>query len=269
MRVFSITTELDHLLPDIDFTSNPNEAELLILGTSRLSVDVFPKARGVFRTGVGTDNIDSAQLDDRKIALELPSTRTREIIYDETAAFSTHLILSALYRTSWDFATWQRESRTHVRERTVLLVGCGNIGSRVRRNLENAVQILISDPIVEGSVILEEAIEIADVISLHIPPIEENIDMVNKSFLTKMKDGASIVNTARGALVDEFALARELKTHRIFAYLDVFVDEPYSGPLTEFIGTNLFASPHIASTSASFFASMAEDFREFHTSFLQ
>lgn len=269
MKVFSITTELDHLLPDIDFTSNPNEAELLILGTSPLSIEDFPNAKGVFRTGVGTDNIDRAQLDDRKIALELPSTKTRDIIYDETAAFSTHLILSALFRTSWDFATWRRESRTHIRERKVLLVGCGNIGSRVRENLRNAVQIIINDPVVEGSVNLEEAIEIADVISLHLPPIEQNIGVVSETFLAKMKDGASIVNTARGALLDEFALARELKSHRIFAYLDVFVEEPYSGPLTEYIGTNLFASPHIASTSSSFFASMAEDFREFHGGFLQ
>ena len=269
MRVFSITTELDHLLPNIEFTSNPNEAELLILGTSRLSIDDFPNARGVFRTGVGTDNIASAELHDRKITLGLPSTKTRDIIYDETAAFSTHLILSALFRTSWDFATWRRESRAHVRERKVLLVGCGNIGSRVRKNLENTVQILISDPVVEGSVNLEEAIEIADVISLHIPPIEENVGVVNESFLAKMKDGASIVNTARGALVDEVALARELESRRIFAYLDVFVEEPYSGPLTKYIGANLFASPHIASTSSSFFASMAEDFREFHRGFLQ
>lgn len=267
MKVFSLTTELDHLLPEMEFTRKPADAELVILGTSRLSLQDFPNTRGVFRTGVGTDNIDQQALDERHIALGLPSAKTRTVIYDETAAFSTHLILSALFRGAGDFATWQRESRSHIRDRKVLIVGCGNIGSRVRQSLETMVRVLVHDPVVEGSVELGEAIGVADVISLHIPPLGNNVGFVGEAFLSKMKSGASIVNTARGALIDETALARELQVERLFAYLDVFVEEPYEGPLTEFIGGNLFATPHIASTSSLFFDSMADDFREFHKAF--
>lgn len=269
MKVFSLTTELDQLLPEMEFTRKPDDAELVILGTSRLSLLDFPNARGVFRTGVGTDNIDQQALNERHVALGLPSDKTRTIIYDETAAFSTHLILSALFRGAGDFASWQRESRPHIRTRQVLLIGCGNIGSRVRQSLENMVKLLVHDPVVEDSVDIGEAIGVADVISLHIPPVGNNVGFVGESFLSKIKSGASIVNTGRGALIDDTALARELQAKRLFAYLDVFVEEPYDGPLTEYVGRNLFATPHIASTSSLFFDSMADDFRDFHRGFSQ
>lgn len=78
-----------------------------------------------------------------------------------------------------------------------------------------------------------------------------------------MKDGAAVVNTARGPIVDEDALYSELRGGRLRAAFDVFWQEPYNGKLAALHPEPFFMTPHVASTCEEFLEGLAEDFEEF------
>ena len=85
----------------------------------------------------------------------------------------------------------------------------------------------------------------------------------NAEKLGWLKDGAALVNTARGAVVDEDALYRELASSRLRAAFDVFWKEPYRGRLLELPTDRFLVTPHVASTCREFVTGTAEDFRAF------
>lgn len=130
---------------------------------------------------------------------------------------------------------------TLLSEKSIGIIGYGNIGSRVAQiaqALGMKVNIYSRD---------KEAAMASDVVSLHCPLTPENTGMINESFISKMKDGAILINTARGALLDEAAVAEALKSGKLAgAGLDVLAAEPpeQDNPL---IGLkNCFITPHIA-----------------------
>ncbi|HYM70721.1 MAG TPA: hydroxyacid dehydrogenase [bacterium] len=144
-----------------------------------------------------------------------------------------------------------------LRGQTVGLVGLGNVGARVARCLGGfGVTLLGSDPAVSREraaemgvclVALPELLAQSDVVSLHAMVTPETRHMIDASALRRMKPNALLVNTARGALVDEDALARALTQGRIGgACLDVFAAEPVTAS-HPFVGApRTIASPHIA-----------------------
>jgi len=87
----------------------------------------------------------------------------------------------------------------------------------------------------------------SDVISLHVPLNEQTKDMINKETIAKMKDGAFIVNTSRGGVIDEDALYEGCKNKLRGAALDVYKEEPYKGRLLEL--DNVYCTPHIAANT--------------------
>ena len=93
---------------------------------------------------------------------------------------------------------------------------------------------------------LDELIANSDVMTLHVPPIEECRHMINKNNAPLIKDGAFFINTARGMLVDESALVRELKTGRFFACIDVTDPEPPPADHPFRSLENVLLTPHIA-----------------------
>lgn len=127
--------------------------------------------------------------------------------------------------------------------KSIGIIGYGNIGKKVAQIAEALgmkVNIYSRD---------KEAAIKSDVVSLHCPLTPENTGMVDKEFLSKMKDGAILINTARGALLDEEAVAKALKNGKLAgAGLDVLANEPPQDnhPL---IGLpNCWITPHIAFT---------------------
>lgn len=261
LKILHLTKTLDNYLPSPSVEAE--EADILVVGGQKFELSDFPRLRGVFKVGVGTDNIDFVALRKARVEFRGPSAVTSALIYDETAAFACHLIMNALYRDTGDFDTWKKNDRSGIHERSVLLIGRGNIGSRVEAILSPMLKISVFDladsPVQE----LESQIEKAEVISLHIPGGLENESFVGADFLARMRNCATLVNTSRGSLIDENALLNHLVRGRIYAYLDVFRDEPYRGPLVSEIGKNLFVTPHVASTSRAFHQGLVTDLQQF------
>jgi phosphoglycerate dehydrogenase-like enzyme len=145
--------------------------------------------------------------------------------------------------------------------RTIGIVGASRIGRRVIGLLENLdCDVLLYDPFVAGDDPVAASVELvaldalmarSDVVSLHAPSLPETRGMIGAGQLKLMRDGATFINTARGALVDEAALVAELVTGRISAVIDVTDPEipPAGSPLFEL--PNVLLTPHMAGAVGS------------------
>lgn len=261
--VFKATTTLDGLIDDLDFTTSPEDAEVIVVGGKKLDLDSYPRLRGIFKCGVGTDNLPFKEAEQRGVTICLPSEETRTIIFEETASFAAHLVLSSLYRDTGDLDTWSKVQRPALTSRNILVIGTGNIGSRVANKLGQFCDVTTFDASTDSMDKLEPMVRVADAITLHIPLNDKTHSFMNAEKLSWMKDGAALINTARGPIVDEEALYAELVNGRLFAALDVYSKEPYQGRLRELHPHHCLMSPHIASTCSAFTEGLAKDFRAF------
>ncbi|MFJ4189205.1 hydroxyacid dehydrogenase [Kitasatospora sp. NPDC089509] len=167
------------------------------------------------------------------------------------------LQLSSAYRRQRDRFDWQSapEAPGNYR-RTIGVVGASRIGRRVLELLRPYdLDLLLHDPYVDPeqaaalgarAVGLDELCAAADVVSVHAPELPETRHLIDRARLAAMRDGATLVNTARGSLVDQDALTAELVTGRLNAVLDVTVPEhlPADSPLYEL--PNVLLTPHVA-----------------------
>ncbi|MFI6743169.1 hydroxyacid dehydrogenase [Nonomuraea sp. NPDC050451] len=140
--------------------------------------------------------------------------------------------------------------------KTVGLVGASRIGRRVAELLRPFdLEVLVSDPYLDETgaaalgarrVALDELFRACDVVSLHAPATQQTLGMVTAAHLAAMRPGATLVNTARGSLVDQDALVAELRRGRIWAVLDVTEPEitPPGSPLWDL--PNVILTPHVA-----------------------
>ncbi|MDA5282518.1 hydroxyacid dehydrogenase [Streptomyces sp. Isolate_45] len=140
--------------------------------------------------------------------------------------------------------------------RTVGIVGASRIGRRVLDLLRpHDLDLLLHDPYVDAAeaarlgargVGLDELCAASDVVSIHAPQLADTLHLIDGRRLALMRDGATLVNTARGSLVDQDALVRELVSGRLDAVLDVTVPEvlPADSPL--YALPNVVLTPHIA-----------------------
>lgn len=136
------------------------------------------------------------------------------------------------------------------------IIGASNVGRHVIKLLQSfAVRVLVYDPFLEAEaaaklgaekVTLEELVQRSDVVSLHAPAKPDTYHMLDATHFALMKDNALLINTARGSLIDEAALIRELEKGRFFAFLDVTDPEPpaLDSPLRRL--ENVVVMPHIA-----------------------
>ena len=106
---------------------------------------------------------------------------------------------------------------------------------------------------------LKPLVQQADCITIHIPKNDNNVSFIDDEKLSWMKVGASLVNTARGSIVDERSLYNEIKSGRVKAAFDVFWKEPYQGILKEFYPDRFFMTPHVASISIGFLEGCRDD----------
>jgi phosphoglycerate dehydrogenase-like enzyme len=145
--------------------------------------------------------------------------------------------------------------------RTVGLIGASRIGRKVARLLEVLeVEVLLADPYVTPSdpvcqyarpVELDDLLSRSDIVSIHAPSLPSTRHMIGARELGLMRDGSTLINTARGALVDEAALIAELQTGRIHAVIDVTDPEIPGDDSALYDLPNVFLTPHVAGAAGT------------------
>ncbi|GAB4004905.1 hydroxyacid dehydrogenase [Glycomyces albus] len=176
------------------------------------------------------------------------------------------------FRAERGFVIGQDHSGTGNFGRTVGLIGASRIGRRVIELLRPFdFEVLLSDPHVEADEAAGLGVRLvdpdalmaeADIVSIHAPDLPETRHLVNAERLAAMRDGAVLINTARGALVDSVALTAELASGRISAIVDVTDPEPLPADSPLFDLPNLFLTPHVAGSQGNELARMGRSIVE-------
>lgn len=260
MKIWKNTPTLDAYVPALaKANAVPEEAELAIVGAKKFDIRAMTNLKAVFKCGIGSDNIDFDKCNERGIRVIFPSEQTTNIIYEETANFTVFLILERLYSGAGNVESWLKYPRSFLGRRIILLIGQGNIGSRVKSKLGTLMTVKSFDTATDDIKLLTPLVHDADVISLHIPLNQTTRGWFDAEKLSWMKNGAALVNTARGPIVDEDALYKELSAARLNAAFDVFWEEPYRGKLATLPPRIFYMTPHIASTCEDFLKSLGQD----------
>jgi glyoxylate reductase len=240
------------------------EVEALIVAGDRVDdavLELYPSLRLVANYGVGYDSVDVEACRARGVAV----TNTPGVLDAATADLAFALVLATRRRlvegdavvragrwgTSWSEGPFLGRD---LAGSTLGIVGLGRIGSAVARRAE-AFDMRIVVHRRSGGIALDDLLRQSDVVSLHVPLTRETAGLISRERLALLRDGATLVNTARGGVVDEDALVEELTSGRISAGLDVFVHEPHVPE--RLLGLpNVVLTPHIGSATIETRAAM-------------
>jgi D-3-phosphoglycerate dehydrogenase len=222
----------------------------------------------ISRYGVGVDKIDLQAANEKSILVTITPGANSVSVAELTVA----LILSlARHIPNACAATrageWPRLNGLTLEGKCVGLLGFGAIGKQVAKRLAGFNCLIIAyDPLPDSDNARKYCVELlpqedvlakADFLSLHLPLLPETRDLVNATFLSKMKKGAFLVNTARGELIDETALAESLHLGWLGgAALDVFTQEPPSKDNLLLSLPQVVVTPHCASHTDGAMANM-------------
>ncbi|NQY73413.1 MAG: hydroxyacid dehydrogenase [Candidatus Margulisbacteria bacterium] len=259
MKIWKNTETLSGYDEGLVFTDTKEDAHIALLGSKSIELNEFPKLKGIFRAGIGKDNVPIAEAEKRQITVRFPSTDTVNIIFEETANFTCSLIFRMLYQNTGTIQPWKKIDRSPLQHQTLLIIGKGNIGKRVAQKMSLFINVITYDILENSPADLLSLIPKADCISLHIPNSPENIHFMDSEKLTLMKKGATLINTARGSIVSEEALFKAIESHHIKAAFDVFWKEPYTGNLAQFHPDRFYMTPHVASTCRDFLLGCRQD----------
>jgi len=240
---------------------------VIIGGLGRITkevIDEVPTLKLIAKHGIGVDNIDVNAATSKGI----PVIYCRHTMEEVSVAEHTFALLLSAAR--WvpkgdrivKRGGWTERSSLIGMElygKTIGIIGLGAIGRIVARIAKNgfSMNVIAYDPYVPNTVFeelgvrrvdLETLLKESDVITLHVPLTEETRGLLNRERLSLVKEGVVIVNTSRGAVIDEEALAEKIREGRIrFAALDVMAREPpdIQNPLLK-LGDRVVITPHIA-----------------------
>lgn len=225
--------------------------------------------KGIANYAVGYNNIDLAAASTRQIAVG----NTPDVLTDATADIAVGLLLAAarhfrsavdnVYQRRW--VDWEPMGflGLELRGKTIGIIGAGRIGAATARRLHGGwgMRVLYTSrskkpqldrELAAKQVDLDELLSESDFVSLHCPATPDTEQLIDAAALRKMKSTAVLINTARGAVVDQVALYQALRERQIFAAgLDVTDPEPLpaDSPLREL--ENCLILPHIGSATVS------------------
>jgi glyoxylate reductase len=272
-----ITSELPidprSILGAYDEANRPADADAIVcLLRDRIDaalMDAAPRLRVIANVAVGYDNIDVGAATARGICV----ANTPDVLTEATADLAFALALAAARRLgegerlvrSGGWRGWELGQLLgqDVWGRVMGVIGLGRIGRAVARRARGfGMDVLYTQPHEApgeaGFVSFDELLARADVVSLHCPLTAETRNLIDARALARMKPTAILVNTARGACVDEAALAAALERRQIFAAgLDVFADEPRVHPGLV-ASEHAVLAPHVGSATTTTRRRMAE-----------
>ena len=242
------------------------DAEVVFINKVRLTDDIFaacPNLKLVSILATGYNIVDLAAAKRRGITVcNVPGYSTRAVVQMTFALLleicqQVGLHSGAVHTGRWqtcpDFCFWDRPL-IELDGKTIGIVGYGAIGSAVGTVAQAlGMKLLVTarheKPVPEGArfVSLPELLAQSDVVSLHCPQTAENARMIDAGALAQMKDGAILINTARGGLLDEQAVADALRSGKLLAAgMDVVSAEPIRADNPLLTAPNCFLTPHIA-----------------------
>ena len=249
-----------------EVVSRIKDAEIVFLNKTRVDASVFEQCKklrmiGVLATGYNIVDIAAAKAHGVTVC-NVPGYSTGAVaqmtfalLLEMTQHVGEHS--QAVHAGQWqncpDFCFWNAPL-TELAGKTLGIVGYGAIGQAVGRIAQAfGMQLLVTarheKPVPEGAafVTLEELLTRADVVTLHCPQTAENLHMIDAAALAKLKEGALLLNTARGGLIDEQAVADALKSGKLAGYgADVVSKEPIAADNPLLTAPNCYLTPHIA-----------------------
>jgi len=230
-----------------------DDVEVLIVANEPVTPEQFPSLRLVANFGVGYDRLGVGALRECGVAV----TNTPGVLDAATADLTWALILAVRRRVvegdrrvragEWRASWAEGFLAEELTGSTLGIVGLGRIGSAVARRAEAFDVRVLSTRRHEGTP-LDELLAQSDIVTIHTPLAPETHGLFDARRLTLLNDGACLINTARGEIVEEDALVRELVSGRIRAGLDVFAHEPRV-PEELFQLPNVVLTPHLGSAT--------------------
>lgn len=242
----------------IEFLS---DADGIILGTEPFGADIIeslPCLRYVAKYGVGLNNIDF----DAAKRCQMEISYKKGVNSDSVAELAMAFALMLLRRIDdsiqgYRKGKWRKLPGRELAEITVGIIGYGHVGRVVAKKFAalGVGRLLVNDlldfpaaPPVEF-VPLDYLLTESDIVTVHVDAEKRNRHLVDDEFIARMKDGAMLINTSRGTVVDESALATALKNGKLYAAaLDVYENEPEMNPEFQPL-PNLLTTCHIAGSS--------------------
>lgn len=246
-----------------------NAQALIVRNRTQVSAKLLsqlPALRIVGRLGVGLDNIDLKAIQARNITV-IPATGANALAVAEYVITSVLILLRGAFSSSAQVAQglWPRASLSsglEISTKQLGLIGFGSIGQLTAKLAQAlGVSVVAYDPNIPADsplwaesnvqpVTFESLLANSDITSLHVPLVEATHHLISKKEFSLIKSTAVLINTARGGIVDESALAEALTSGQLAgAALDVFEQEPLPANSALAGVPNLLLTPHIAGVS--------------------
>jgi D-3-phosphoglycerate dehydrogenase / 2-oxoglutarate reductase len=260
-RHFDVDVEPDAELAD----SIGGYDAIVIRSGTKLTAALIERAhrlKVIGRAGVGVDNVDVDAATRRGIVVANAPDSTVVSAAEQTIGLLVALARNipqahaALKQGSWERSRW---GGVELAGKTLAVLGFGRIGQQVaRRALGLGMRVVGYDPFVgddrfreagvERAATFEQALAAGDFVTLHLPLTDQTKGILGREAIASMRDGARLVNAARGGLVEEDALSDAIRSGKLAgAALDVFSAEPYTGPLLEL--DQVIVTPHLAAST--------------------
>lgn len=246
------------------------DAEIIILRIFKAPKEVFernPKLKIILRWGAGFDSVDIEEAGKRGI----PVTNTPGANANAVSELTVMLMLAlgrklqchmeSLKNGIWSKNTFLNQSYC-LNQKRVGIIGGGNIGRQVAAKVQafgasvqyyDAVRLPqeMEEQWKMTYLPLDELLQTSDIVTLHVPLVDETRHMIGEEQIKKMKEGAILINTARGGLVDDVALEKAVRTGMLSgAGLDVVEREPLSAQDELLHNPNIIVTPHIGGGTA-------------------
>jgi len=243
---------------DIDYSLPLGKVTILVVRSktkvNKELVDIMKSLECVITATHGVDHIDLNYLAEKKINFYTVPAQSYDVAQGVIAYILAHCTNLVEGDRSMKRGEWKKTSLIgcRVTGKTLGIIGCGKIGREVAR-LGSALgmKVIVSDPCIQSEdvtvVSLDQLLRTSDFITVNCPLTNGTRDLIGKEEISKMKDGAFIVNTARGGIINEKALLDAVRSGKVGAALDVFVSKtPFEDELAKSLIQNerVIATPH-------------------------